>query len=246
MLDLAGYPKDRTFWYASWFLPRNDGAPVLHLFPHWNWNTAPQPLPNGAVDIWAFSNADAVELFVNGVSHGRQVMQQYGHVAWPAVPFAPGSIKAVAYINGTASPVAVAWRNTTGAASKLAISIKDGVGAPALLAGCDDTAVVSVAVVDDAGVVVPTVSPVITFAVAGPATYAGAANGDPADTITSVATSKPAFHGLITAVVKGGDEPGTVTVTASAPGFATVSLAIPQMAPVPGQEPFWCRNDARL
>lgn len=246
MLDLAGYPKDRTFWYASWFLPRNPAAPVLHLFPHWDWNTAPQPLPNGAIDVWAFSNADEVELLVNGVSFGRQAMPQFGHVAWPAVPFAPGGIEARAYINGSSAPAAVAWRNTTGPASKLAISIKDGVGAPALLAGCDDAAVISVAVVDAAGVTVRTSSPTITFSVSGPATYAGAATGDPADTVTSIATSKPAFHGLITAVVKGGDTSGTVTVTASSPGFAPVSLQIPQVQPAAGQEPFWCRSEARL
>ena len=41
--------------------------PVVHLFPHWNW------APGAKVDLWVFSNADSVELLVNGVSQGTKV-----------------------------------------------------------------------------------------------------------------------------------------------------------------------------
>ncbi len=44
--------------YQNWFIP---SVPNVYLFPHWNW-------PEGSnVTLWAFSNADAVELIVNGV-----------------------------------------------------------------------------------------------------------------------------------------------------------------------------------
>ena len=36
ILDIAGFPKDRFYWYKAWFL--DDGThPSVHLFPHWNW-----------------------------------------------------------------------------------------------------------------------------------------------------------------------------------------------------------------
>jgi beta-galactosidase len=37
---------------------------VLHVFPHWNWD----PTVNASVQVWAYSNANEVELFLNGAS----------------------------------------------------------------------------------------------------------------------------------------------------------------------------------
>ena len=55
--------RSRYFWYKSWFMPNTTSFEyVLHLLPHWNWDAA----VNASVDVWAFSNAHKVELFVNG------------------------------------------------------------------------------------------------------------------------------------------------------------------------------------
>jgi beta-galactosidase len=32
IVDLAGFEKDRFYWYQSWFLPN---VTNLYLFPHW-------------------------------------------------------------------------------------------------------------------------------------------------------------------------------------------------------------------
>ena len=45
------------------------------------------------VTIWAFSNADSVELFVNGKSQGVQTMTQFSHVEWDNVAWEAGSIQ---------------------------------------------------------------------------------------------------------------------------------------------------------
>ncbi len=34
ILDTCGFPKDIFYYYQSWW----GAKPVLHLFPHWNWN----------------------------------------------------------------------------------------------------------------------------------------------------------------------------------------------------------------
>ncbi len=75
---MAGFEKDRYFRYnlKAWYAP---DTPTLYLFPHWNWASGTN------VTVWAYSNADSVELFLNGTygrSLGMQTMAQYGHVEW--------------------------------------------------------------------------------------------------------------------------------------------------------------------
>ena len=61
IIDLAGFPKDVYYMYQSEWTDK----PVLHVFPHWNWETGKD------VDIWAYySQADEVELFLNEQSLG--------------------------------------------------------------------------------------------------------------------------------------------------------------------------------
>lgn len=274
ILDEAGFPKDRFFWYKSWFpgfnpdpptghvshadatpSPSSDSSlarirsghavsegaasPFLYVFPHWNW------APGSNVSVWAYSNADTVELWVNGVSLGAQSMPRFSHVQWDNIPYVPGSLYAAAYMNGSTTPVATQTVNTTGAPAALEISVKDGVGA-SMLAGCDDIALVQVAVVDANGLVVPTASNNVTFTVTGPATLAGTGNGDPACHTNDKDATRPAYHGWVLGVVAGGDSTGTVTVTASSPGFQTVSLQIPVTATPAGFSASWCHQQARL
>ena len=99
IIDLAGFPKDSYYMYQSEWT----SAPMLHLFPHWNW------LPGQTIDMWAYYNqADEVELFVNGKSQGirRKSTQKEPsllcteyHVGW-RVKFEPGEVKAVSRKDG--------------------------------------------------------------------------------------------------------------------------------------------------
>ena len=55
----------RYYWYKSWFMPNTTAYQhVLHLFPHWNWD----PAVNASVQVWAYSNANEIELFLNDAS----------------------------------------------------------------------------------------------------------------------------------------------------------------------------------
>ena len=262
IIDLAGFPKDRFYWcamhhlslrglprymftltpppprcrYKAWFT--QPAVPIVWTLPHWNW------MSGDSYPIWVYSNADAVELFVNGVSQGKKAMPQYGHVEWDGVPFAPGSLHAVAYTNASSSPAAEQWVNTTGPAAALRISIKDGFGAGALVAGCADAAIVDVAIVDASGLVHPLADNAVTFSVSGDATLAGTSNGDPACLVNNKSPTRPAFHGLLMAVILGGTTPSDIVVTASADGFAPVSITIPQALPPAGWSTKWCHADA--
>jgi len=66
IVDLAGFPKDVYYMYQSEWTNK----PVLHLLPHWNWK------PGQLIDVWAYySQADEVELFLNGRSLGIKTKQ---------------------------------------------------------------------------------------------------------------------------------------------------------------------------
>ncbi len=50
------------------------------------------------IDVWVNSNADNVELFLNGKSLGKKDMPRNGHLQW-SVNYEPGTLEAVAYKN---------------------------------------------------------------------------------------------------------------------------------------------------
>jgi beta-galactosidase len=242
IMDLMGFDKDRTWWYRSWFPTVNEPvttSTVLHAFPHWNWNAGDK------VDIWSYSNAAAVELFVNGVSQGKKTMPQFSHVEWDQVPFAAGSYYTVAYdSNGVA--VATTAVNTTGAPVALRASIRDGYGEQ-LYTGCFDFGLVMVEVVDAQGLVVPYASNSVTVSVAGTASswVEGTGNGDPAGHENNKSPTHAAFHGLMLGVIGGGNDVGTITVTASSPGLTPSSVQMP-VSDGSNLRTKWCHNLPQL
>ena len=75
---------------------------MVHILPHWNW---PDEFKGKAIPVWAYTNADSVELFLNGTSLGRRDWTGVTatHLAWH-VPYAPGTLRAVARKDGKSSP----------------------------------------------------------------------------------------------------------------------------------------------
>ena len=70
---------------------------MVHVFPHWDFN------PGQLVDVCVCSNAPIVELFVNGMSMGRKVIDHaHGTELVPhwKVPYEKGYVEAVAYDEG--------------------------------------------------------------------------------------------------------------------------------------------------
>ncbi len=164
ILDLAGFPKDSFYYLKAWWTPE----PVLHVFPHWNW-----PGREGEpIEVRVHSNHDAVELFLNGRSQGRQAMPRNGHLAW-MVPYAPGTLRAVGYRGGNA--VAETVVATTGAPAAVEL-VPDRT---ALAADGRDVAVVAVRILDAEGRVVPAAGNEVTFRLDGPGRILGVGNGDP-------------------------------------------------------------------
>ena len=164
ILDTCGFRKDNSYYYeAQW-----TDKPLVHLLPHWNWlGKEGQP-----IRVWAHSNCDEIELFLNERSLGRQRVKQNSHVEWE-VPYQPGRLIARGLRNGV--EVAGDQIETTGPP----LAIKLTPHRSTLQADGQDVAVVTVEVVDAEGRPVPTADQEITFAVTGAGKICGVGNGDP-------------------------------------------------------------------
>ena len=64
-IDMCGFTKDRFYMYQSQWTQ----APMVHLVPHWNIDVA----EGTKIPVYAYTNCDEVELFLNGKSLGKRV-----------------------------------------------------------------------------------------------------------------------------------------------------------------------------
>ena len=166
ILDTCGFPKDVFYYFQSVWTDK----PMLHLLPHWNW---PDKVGQD-VDVWCFSNCAAVELFLNGQSLGKKDLSHNGHLQW-SVHYAPGTLSAKGY-DACAKVIAETKVETTGPAAGFTLT-PDRV---AIRGDGQDCSVVTVAVTDDQGRVVPTAGNLIHFELSGPGRIIGVGNGDSA------------------------------------------------------------------
>ena len=164
ILDSCGFPKDGFYYLKAWW----GSEPVLHVFPHWSW-----PGREGKpIDLQVFSNADEVELWLNGQSLGRKPIPKNGHAEW-RVDYQPGELLSRSYVGG--QEVQSQRLQTTTAAQALRVAADRS----ELVADASDVAVLRVSAVDAAGREVPTASPNVTFQLSGPGRIIGVGNGDP-------------------------------------------------------------------
>lgn len=215
ILDSCGFWKDNAWYYKAWWTKE----PVLHLLPHWNWSAGDK------VNVWAHSNLDTIELLLNGQSLGTRKMEAYGHVEWDVV-FAPGTLEARGYKDGKL--VLTDKRETAGAPAQIVLKTDRA----NLWSDGEDAAVVSVAITDGAGRLVPNANNLVSFAVTGGALI-GVGNGDPRSHEPDKAAQRAAFNGLCAAIVQATKSAGEIRIQASAPGLASATLVVPvKPAPV--------------
>ncbi|KAF2021665.1 glycoside hydrolase family 2 protein [Aaosphaeria arxii CBS 175.79] len=217
IIDLAGFPKDRFYLYqARW----NPNVKMAHILPHWNWpDRVGQVTP-----VHVFSSGDEAELFVNGVSQGRQKKATSTYrFRWDKVTYQSGEVKVVTYKNG--KEWATATRRTTGAAAKLNITTYGN--RTSIRANGEDLSFLTVAVVDEKGDVVPEANPTITFSVKGAGEIVSTDNGDPTDMTVFPSKERKAFRGLSLAIVRakaGGS--GAIVVGAQASGLESTEFTL--------------------
>jgi beta-galactosidase len=158
MVDQCGFYKDDAWYLKTWW----QDEPVLHLLPHWNWKGK----ENQNIEVWAYSNCDEVELFLNKKSLGKQKMEKDSHLQWD-VKYTPGTLEAVAFKNG--KKILTEIIKTTGNASQLQLKSEK----------INDLEMITVSTKDKNGLFVPIANNEVIFSISGPAKIIGVGNGNP-------------------------------------------------------------------
>jgi beta-galactosidase len=211
IIDMCGFPKDTFFYYQAWWQKQ----PVLHIFPHWNW-----PGYEGKkIAVWAHTNMDRVELFLNGESLGAKDVKKNQHLAWDVV-YQPGTIEARGYKDGKLA--LTERRETTGGPTTIVLSADR----TELKADGEDVAMVRVEVRDAKGRLVPITDNTIEFTVSGAGALIGTGNGDPTDHAPDKGALRKAFGGLCMALVQSSKQAGSITIEATSHGLSAGRLTL--------------------
>ncbi|MBD3186333.1 DUF4982 domain-containing protein, partial [Candidatus Bathyarchaeota archaeon] len=166
IVDLCGFPKDGYFLHKSMWT----AEPMVHLVPSsWNFHEGQH------VEVWAYSNCESVELFLNGKSLGTRKMHEFddlAHVFWD-VAFQPGELRAVARTSG--KEIAVHAITTAGPIHHLSIEPDRA----CINADGYDIVYLTVSARDATGILVPRAQDLVTFSVEGPGKIIAVGNGNP-------------------------------------------------------------------
>ena len=222
IMDLCGFPKAAYFIHqAQWVHDR----PILHLVPHWNW-----PGKEGTpIRVMAMSNADTVELRLNGRSLGEQKVDPFEMNEWH-VPYQPGRLEAVA--RKGVKILAHEAVETTGAPVVLRLTpdrpLIDGDGR--------DAVPITIEALDSQGRHVPTANLPVEFQIVG-GRIIGVGNGDANSHEPDKGRARSLYNGFAQVIVQSErGSAGTLLLKALSPGLkgAAASLRVQAIGSVPG------------
>ncbi|MGM9706711.1 MAG: beta-galactosidase GalA [Prevotella sp.] len=204
ILDYCGFPKDEAYYLKAWWTDED----VLHILPHWNLHGH----EGEKVKIWAYSNCDEVELWLNGKSLGKKTMPRYGHIEWEAT-YTPGKLRAIGWRQGRRITTSV---ETAGEVAQATAETS----AQELDASRRGVAVIDITLRDRKGRRVPDACGNIIVKVEGEAEILGFGNGDPAFRSAEQPSAQerqqvtvPAFNGHAQVLVQAKGQQGNATVT---------------------------------
>ncbi|WP_205746657.1 glycoside hydrolase family 2 TIM barrel-domain containing protein [Duganella callida] len=182
---------------------------------HWNRASGSQ------LNLFTYTNADEVELLVNGVTVGTQQNPRNDParrniIYWKSVAYGNGGqVVAVARTQGR--EVARHELQTTGKAAALSIEVE----ASDWQAGGMDLKYLKIRAVDGQGHPVPTAAGDVTVEVSGDASLLALDNGDHSTNELFTGKRTTLHNGFALAILRSGMAPGVVNVKVSAPGLAS-------------------------
>lgn len=201
-LDRAGKRVNRTPWRST------DGL------PSWSWGTL-----RGRAEIEVYSPDDQVEVRINGRSLGRKKAgRRRGFVARFTAPYEPGEIVAIGYRGGIET-----GRSSLRSAGAVRLALR---AETTTLRGPDDLACLWVELADESGVVDMNAADRVTVTVSGPATLAGLGSAAPGSEESFTDASHTTHYGRALAIIRGGELPGEIVVTASSQRHGSATLVL--------------------
>ncbi|GAE84922.1 beta-galactosidase [Bacteroides reticulotermitis JCM 10512] len=190
---------------------------TLNISDHWNREEGK------LYNVFTFTNADKVELLVNGKSFGIKKndfkdVSKRNQILWQNIPYVEGKITAIARIDG--KEVARHQLETTGKAVALRLEpennnwVADGM----------DLQYIKVCAVDNKGRKVPTVTREVVFDVSGPARLIAVDNGDHKSNELFAGNKRQLHNGFAMAVLRSAQSAGKVKIKASVAGLKNVEM----------------------
>lgn len=229
IFDLASLPKDRFYLYRSLW---NKEDHTLHVLPHWNL----EGREGEKVPVYVYTDYPEAELFINGVSQGRQrkltrteyesstdslALQKRYRLMWNDVIYQPGEVKVTAY-DENGNPADEKIIKTAGKPHHLVLSSNR----TSMKADGEDLVYITVQVADKNGNLVPTDTRKVNFKVSGAGKFRAAANGDPTCTELFHEPDMTLFSGALTAIIQSSEESGKIVFEAYAKGVKPAKIIL--------------------
>ena len=242
VFDISLDPKPKAYLMKSIFKPEE---PVVHIAvidkkgdQMWNgvqtgtdgmsehWNRQ----PGTKLSMVTYTNADEVELRVNGKSLGRKQNpkedpKRRNQIRWEDVEYQPGKIEAIGYNNedrGKMKEVARHTVETTGKAVKL-IAVPDN---SHWKADGMDLQHVRIIAVDSKGRRVYNAQQELTFSVKGDARIVAVSNGDINSEELNCTSHRRLWNGSALVILRSGKSGGEVTLSTTAEGLKPVKTKL--------------------
>ncbi|MEM9987651.1 MAG: DUF4982 domain-containing protein, partial [Bacteroidota bacterium] len=211
IIDVCGFPKDHYYFYQSQWTDQ----PMVHILPHWTW-----PGKEGTIiPVWTYSNAEEVELYLNGMSLGAQSNIGKQYLSWE-ITYEPGELKAIARTEGKVVSEQIV--KTAGAPARVEVITDrktfkaDGISCVHL----------EVNVLDAEGNFVPNAKNLLEFEVTGPAQNIGLDNGDPLDLSSTKLNARRVFNGKALMILQSTGGVGEVAVEVKSEGLEPVRVSL--------------------
>ncbi len=235
-LDLIGQRKPQNHWRAAVagrspveLLVARPAPPGLEQYAVWwgyfdeleSWTWDVEPAHPMVVHV--YTPGDSARLLLNGAEFpGGAPTAPERAMATFTVPYAAGQLTAIASRNGRE----IGRRTLRTVGPPAALRLRSDVAG--LTTGRDDLAHVLAEVTDRHGHVVPDAVVQVTFEVSGAGGIAAVGNGNPHNVDSFRQPRRYTWHGLALAILRPASRPGSLTLTARAPGLrpATLSLRV--------------------
>ena len=237
VFDISLEPKPKAYFMKSFFKPEE---PEVHIAvasaqkdvmwndvqignagmsDHWNYK------PGSDLTLYTFTNADEVELLLNGKSIGKKKNpkddpKQRNQIKWEHVKYAEGTLQAIAYNNGKV--VARHKIETTGKAVRLIVTPDNS----KWQADGMDLQHVRIEAVDKKGRRVPMAQDELTFSVEGDARIVAVTNGDNNSEELNVQDHRRLWNGSAMVILRSGQSPSKVQLKVSSPAFKTTTIRL--------------------
>ena len=188
---------------------------------NWNWKDS----ENKPVNVAVFSNADSVELFLNGKSVGtckkdERLVSDLPKSFLFDITYAPGTLEAVSYIGGE-----VVSKDTLVTTDPVC-SIRLIPEVTEIPADGHSIAFIQAELVDANGNVVPDADNKLTAVTKGEGSLAAFGSANPITAENYTTGTFAAYRGRAAAIIRSGYESGTCTLTVSGEGLESVSVEI--------------------